>query len=172
VATEKRVPTMVVIRGDLTELEDQLIDVDSRNIKSELAVADTHRKSMDLQRIIDEQAQNIEIQMQTSLTLVGTTFGVIQNLLTIFGASLDAVQIATIRTMETIIRTFITTAEAIRLAKIGALGPLGAALAVAEVVSTVSATMMLLAAKEEAKRRFAEINVRVEASQSALRSVF
>ena len=170
--SEKRVPTMIVIRADTTELEDDLDEIDAKQMKSELAVVETTRKSMELQRIVDEQAQNIEIQMQTSLTLVSTTFGVVRNLLTIFGASLDAVQVAMLQTMETIIRTFITTTEAIRLARLGTLGPLGAALAVAEVVSTVSATMMLVAAQQEAKQQFALISTKVDAAQNALRLTF
>ena len=148
---------MVVIRADTDEFKEDLDEVDARKMQSDLGLVETKRKSMELQRIINEQAQDIEIQMQTSLTLVGTTFGVVRNLLTIFGASLDAVQVATLQTMEVIIRTFVTTTEAIRLARLGALGPLGAALAVAEVVSTISSTMMLVAAQQDAKQQFALI---------------
>ena len=118
------------------------------------------------------QAPDIEIQMHSALMLVTTTFGVVRNLLVIFGASLDAIQVAVLQTMETIIRTFITTTEAIRLAKLGTLGPLGAALAVAEVVSTVSATMMLISAQQEAKQQFALINAKVNATENALNYAF
>ena len=170
--SEDRTPIMIVIRADTTEAEEDLNEIDTRIIKSELAISETTRKSDELRIVIDDQSREIELQMVTALTLVGTTFGVVRNLMTVFGASLDAVQMATLQTMETIIRTFITTTEAIRLARLGALGPLGAALAVAEVVSTVSATMMLVAAQQEARQRFEQINTRVDAAQNALRLTF
>lgn len=170
--SEDRTPMMIVIRADTAEAEEDLNEIDTRIIKSELAIAETTRKSDELRIVIDDQSREIELQMVTALTLVGTTFGVVRDLMTVFGASLDAVQMATLQTMETIIRTFITTTEAIRLARLGALGPLGAALAVAEVVSTVSATMMLVAAQQEARQRFEQINTRVDAAQNALRLTF
>ena len=166
--SENKVPAMIVIRGDLRELDDQLIDVDSRNLKSELAVAETFRKSKDLDKHILDQKHEIELQMAQAIAVVSTTFGVVQNLFIVFGASLTDIQQATLRTMEAMIRTFITTAEAIRLSALGTLTPMAAALVVSEVASTMSAALMLMSAKEEAARIFEEANTRVIAAQRAL----
>ena len=165
-------PVMIVIRGDLDEFNEDLDEADARKRRSEMGLFDLQQQSDEVQARIDDQRRDIESQMTQTMMLVGTSFGIIRNLLVVFGGSLTAIQQATLATIEAVIRTFTTVQSAFRLAQIGQLGPLGAALAVADVVATVSAIAMLVEAKDEARRQFQEINTRTIAAESALTSAF
>ena len=152
---------MIVITATEDEIERGVIKSEQMLQKVDLKAAETEQT---LERIAQEQARQervMIVQYQNYAAIISASFGIFRNMLRIFGIAMTAVEQAVLTALETTIQAVLTISRAMAKSTMGITTAVQVGLA-------ISSSMMLVVAQATARKEFADVQQRIQATSNIL----